>query len=212
MAEQLKPMKEIEDLTEWFKVLRTAFAEPLLRISRDARVIERSEANEFYKEAFDIGVAANVISDALFEAEDVFFRHVMQLDTGYRKLFAGVEKLITSNDTRQAADDQQISNLKRRVAELEWRLKQRHGEHNPKSPEVRAKVLSLTDGKCAYCGSEISDQQGDGTGTFAVEHVVPKSCGGPDHLTNFVPACSSCNSQKSAGHVLDFIRKRVGGS
>lgn len=106
--------------------------------------------------------------------------------------------------TRELVDE-----LRLKVLALEEKLSDRRREDRPSDPAVRAQVLAMTDGKCAYCEAEISDQSGDGKADFVVEHIVPKSCGGPDHLKNFAPACSRCNSEKSANHVLPFIRRRA---
>lgn len=124
--------------------------------------------------------------------------------------------------SRFEADDRSRKTLSDKVSqviEINSRLAQQNAdliaaeqlrlvEHHPSSPVVREKVLSLTDGKCAYCNSEITRGKADGLPEFVIEHVVPKSCGGPDHMANYVPACSKCNSQKASGHVLDFIRKK----
>ena len=42
--------------------------------------------------------------------------------------------------------------------------------------------------QCAYCGKELK--------SFAKEHVIPVSKGGPLVRTNIVPSCKSCNSSK----------------
>jgi len=104
-----------------------------------------------------------------------------------------------------------LENFSKRLDEIQQQEASRHREHNPALPEVRARVLAMTDGRCAYCNSVISPGKSDGNPEFVVEHVVPKSAGGPDHIANFVPACAPCNSQKSAAHVVEFIRKKVGG-
>lgn len=93
--------------------------------------------------------------------------------------------------------------------EARRQFEERLAEHSPSNPEVRAKVYALTDGKCAYCDKPISSEPEDKSETFVVEHVVPKNCGGPDHLTNYVPSCPTCNSQKRTSHVVDFIRKKA---
>lgn len=104
-----------------------------------------------------------------------------------------------------------LENFSKRLDEVQQQEASRHREHNPALPEVRARVLAMTDGRCAYCNSVISPGKSDGNPEFVVEHVVPKSAGGPDHIANFVPSCAPCNSQKSAAHVVEFIRKKVGG-
>jgi len=42
--------------------------------------------------------------------------------------------------------------------------------------------------KCAYCLGE---------GNLTIDHIIPRSKGGTDHITNVVCACESCNKDKS---------------
>lgn len=73
--------------------------------------------------------------------------------------------------------------------------------------EVRRQVLAMTDGRCTYCATIVSDTPVDGQSVkLFVEHVVPASKGGPNHLVNYVPSCGSCNSAKGDRHVLHFVR------
>jgi hypothetical protein len=80
--------------------------------------------------------------------------------------------------------------------------------HPINNPDVRAQVWRLTGGKCAYCDCALEQDSTAGQ-SFAVEHVVPRSCGGPDNLANYVPSCKSCNSSKCDTHVLTFIKRRT---
>ena len=80
--------------------------------------------------------------------------------------------------------------------------------HSLNDPEVRRSVLAMTDGKCTYCSAAVSDNPVEGQSVkLFVEHVVPSSKGGPNHLVNYVPSCGSCNSAKGDRHVLHFVRK-----
>ena len=54
-------------------------------------------------------------------------------------------------------------------------------------------------GECIYCGEE-------GETTF--DHLVPISEGGPDTISNQVPACQSCNSQKNDKDVIQWYGER----
>lgn len=76
--------------------------------------------------------------------------------------------------------------------------------HRKEDAAVRQRVWDLTDGKCTYCRTELVDG-GVGRDSFVVEHVVPKSAGGPDRIENYVPACSACNLKKSNRHVIDAM-------
>lgn len=82
-------------------------------------------------------------------------------------------------------------------------------QHAINDPAVRAAVYQLTGGRCAYCDCQLEEGTGS-TEAFTVEHVVPRESGGPDNLANYVPACKSCNCSKGTGHVLTFIKRRVG--
>ena len=53
----------------------------------------------------------------------------------------------------------------------------------------RRDIKESWDFKCAYCGS------GD---HLTIDHIVPRSKGGPDFTKNVVCCCSSCNQYK--GH------------
>lgn len=79
--------------------------------------------------------------------------------------------------------------------------------------EVRARVFALTGGKCFYCDVALAMSQGDLSPDdvrrlFHLDHLVPKDAGGPDHESNFVPACGPCNGAKGAKSYLEFIRDR----
>jgi len=81
-------------------------------------------------------------------------------------------------------------------------------EHAINDPVVRQQVLALTGGKCTYCEATLSEAPVEGQSVkLFVEHVIPSSKGGPNHLVNYVPSCGSCNSAKGDRHVLHFVRK-----
>jgi 5-methylcytosine-specific restriction endonuclease McrA len=52
--------------------------------------------------------------------------------------------------------------------------------------ELRLRVLRRDAYTCVYCGREANE----------ADHVVPKSKGGQDIMTNLVASCKSCNSSK----------------
>lgn len=81
-------------------------------------------------------------------------------------------------------------------------------EHAKNNPAVRQKVWALTSGHCIYCNVELiltAETPEDWERVFNVDHIVPKSCGGPDHITNYVPACGRCNNDKRDLPVAEFI-------
>jgi hypothetical protein len=53
--------------------------------------------------------------------------------------------------------------------------------------------------RCAFCGS---------AHRLIVEHVVPRSKGGPHALGNILPACHRCNTSKTAHEVESWYRSQ----
>lgn len=63
----------------------------------------------------------------------------------------------------------------------------------------RVAVWNKTGGYCVYCSEPLNFRQ------FHIDHVVPRNSGGADHLTNMLPACSSCNTSKNCHSYSDWI-------
>lgn len=51
---------------------------------------------------------------------------------------------------------------------------------------IREQVLQRDNYTCVYCGNEATQ----------ADHIIPKSLGGKDELSNLVAACLRCNSTK----------------
>lgn len=64
-------------------------------------------------------------------------------------------------------------------------------------PELKT-LFAAFDGKCLYCGAQ---ETPDGP-TFHLEHVIPRSTGGRDHISNLVISCPPCNRKKHAKPVV----------
>jgi len=61
-------------------------------------------------------------------------------------------------------------------------------------------VFEKSNGKCHYCGKQLSWQnhgRRDARGGWEIDHLKPRSRGGSDHLNNLVAACWTCNLDKS---------------
>lgn len=61
------------------------------------------------------------------------------------------------------------------------------------------KIYQKTDGYCHLCHTKLSFKNYNNhgqKGCWNVEHSIPKSSGGTDHLNNLYPACTSCNFSK----------------
>jgi len=66
--------------------------------------------------------------------------------------------------------------------------------------EVREYLLEKWGRKCAYC---------DATGVpLQVEHIVPKSRGGSNRVSNLTLSCEPCNRAKGSGDVREFLADR----
>ena len=66
--------------------------------------------------------------------------------------------------------------------------------------EVRQYLLEKWKHQCAYCGAE--------NVRLEVEHIVPKSKGGSDRVSNLCIACRNCNQKKSDRDLADFLKKK----
>lgn len=65
------------------------------------------------------------------------------------------------------------------------------------------RILAVFDNKCAYCGSPAPK--------LVKEHFIPKFLGGGLTKNNIVPACPSCNADKSSKHPLDWLIQKEHG-
>lgn len=65
--------------------------------------------------------------------------------------------------------------------------------------EVRSYVLLRDNYQCVYCDAKHVP--------FNLDHVLPKSKGGSNRVSNLVTACIPCNQQKDAIPVAEFLRK-----
>lgn len=110
----------------------------------------------------------------------------------------------------QALSDE-LAEVVAKVRQLEAELRRaqaRVKEHPANDPDVRLKVYQMTSGRCFYCETELSLDGMTPGAEFNVDHIMPRSSGGPDHMMNYVPACGPCNVSKNAAHLVDFIKRR----
>ncbi len=77
---------------------------------------------------------------------------------------------------------------------------QSHRNRRAKQGYIDSATIQLLfdafDNRCAYCGKKAK---------LSLDHIVPLHLGGAHSLINFAPACSSCNSKKSAKKLEDFV-------
>ena len=62
----------------------------------------------------------------------------------------------------------------------------------------------MTGGLCAKCHVELDPFDPQADNAFQVDHIVPKSQLGLDHLSNYQPLCAMCNKSKGNNEVIDF--------
>lgn len=159
------------------------------------------------------------IKDALFDwvyADDV-----------HLTLLGGTERLLEEAvGTLQAAVNKIFSLSMQRGWEYDCMRKERDEavsaararEHPQNRPDVRVRVWEMTGGECFYCRDPLKHPEQPMNGSHAengirqmqVDHIVPKDAGGPDNICNYVPACPSCNANKSAKPFVEFYEAVVG--
>jgi 5-methylcytosine-specific restriction endonuclease McrA len=70
----------------------------------------------------------------------------------------------------------------------------------PFDKQTLTRIYKRTSGYCHLCHAKLSIKnygQLGKKGSWQVEHSVPRSKGGTDHLNNLFPACVTCNGDKS---------------
>lgn len=65
--------------------------------------------------------------------------------------------------------------------------------------EWRKMIKEKWNNECAYCGS---------TENLTIDHVVPRSKGGSDFVTNVVCSCKGCNSDKGRTDIWEWYEKQ----
>jgi 5-methylcytosine-specific restriction endonuclease McrA len=66
--------------------------------------------------------------------------------------------------------------------------------------EVREYLLEKWGRKCAYCGTDNIPLQ--------IDHIVPKSTGGSDRVSNLTLACAKCNQGKGSQPVKEYLKRK----
>lgn len=82
---------------------------------------------------------------------------------------------------------------------------------HPKPKTIKGKLYNKYKGRCYYCGNKLINK--DGVIMVSLDHVIPKSRGGKNNITNYLPSCASCNSSKATKTLDEFrfysaIKKR----
>ena len=79
-----------------------------------------------------------------------------------------------------------------------------HGKQYQQGPlyqtTLRAFVIHRDNSTCRYCGKKAKPVE--------LDHVIPRSLGGPNTPWNLVVACHKCNQRKDNQTVAEFLRRR----
>ena len=67
--------------------------------------------------------------------------------------------------------------------------------------QLRSYVFHRDGRKCGYCGSTRAER-------YELDHIVPKTRGGADRVSNLVVSCRECNEKKSNQPLSEFLADR----
>jgi hypothetical protein len=71
------------------------------------------------------------------------------------------------------------------------------------SAEIRIRAMKRDRFMCTYCGASGNDAE------LEIDHIIPVSKGGSNHISNLTTACKACNMKKSNKSEEDFKRDRT---
>lgn len=112
-----------------------------------------------------------------------------------------LSKLDKSIQAYEQARDREAESLRLERDLLQQKLDQRYKVHSPADRSIREQVAAVTGNRCFYCDADLEQE------TLHVDHIVPKNAGGPDHISNYVPACAKCNGSKGDRPFAPFFLK-----
>ena len=73
------------------------------------------------------------------------------------------------------------------------------------SKKDEERIWKFFDYECAYCGSSLRKLRKEGH----IDHLLPASLGGPNHISNRVLSCATCNeAEKLDGAWQEFILRK----
>jgi 5-methylcytosine-specific restriction endonuclease McrA len=73
---------------------------------------------------------------------------------------------------------------------------------------IRDRLMTHYGGRCFYCGTVTVSS--DGTGPHlpqeaTIDHIIPRSKGGRNRLTNAVLSCRACNNARADTDFVEFV-------
>lgn len=92
--------------------------------------------------------------------------------------------------------DAKLADFVERRQQMIW--KHRSQNFDPVPGSIRWQILRRAMGRCEACGISAVER------ALHVDHIIPRSWGGSNDISNFQALCSTCNVQKLNGDATDF--------
>lgn len=92
--------------------------------------------------------------------------------------------------------DVKLAEFVERRQQMVW--KHRSQNFDPVPGSIRWRILRRAMGRCEACGISAAER------ALHVDHIIPRSWGGSNDVSNFQALCSTCNVQKLNGDATDF--------
>lgn len=92
--------------------------------------------------------------------------------------------------------DAKLTDFIERRQQTVW--KHRSQNFDPVPGSIRWHILRRAMGRCEACGISAAER------ALHVDHIIPRSWGGSNDVSNFQALCSTCNVQKLNGDATDF--------
>lgn len=186
-------------MREKFEAIRLAIHELAVAMTESSHERENYASLQLHKAVTETVRLGQFVqyADIASDNDAVIQNHIRGVQSYLTTVLDFVEVGTTPRETRA------LKSIRAALDDADASLGAAPATHALNDPAVRQKVRALTDGRCSYCDCDLPDN-------WHIDHVVPKSAGGPDNIANYVPSCPSCNISKNGNHVLDFIKKSRG--
>lgn len=152
--------------------------------SRMLRLDKISDAYEKYSKEFRASEEKNIEARTLVLDEDIF-EAVVKLSNDYGDIKEYVQEAILKSlpDNYEDMEEWLKANKRRNIKE-----------------GVRYEVLSRANFRCEACGDS---PKVNNDCVLHVDHIVPRSMGGLDNITNYQCLCERCNVSKSNRYAIN---------